>query len=113
MLQPEAIHDLMWFESEIEEVVSISLNGLVARQDLSRAYGFSNLASQALGTTAYSYALDEALHLHQTLSPSLRKLSRSVDSQPQRTDEITTRLKIALGLTDIYGFGLALLHELK
>jgi hypothetical protein len=104
-LQPETIPDQMWLESEIVEAMALSLEGLVERQDLTRAYSFTNNASQTLGVLARSYAFDEALYLYQALSPSLKKLSRSVEASAWRPDERLTRLKTALGLTDLYGLG--------
>lgn len=104
-LQPELVPDLMWFETEIEDIALYCLEGLFARKDLLSAYTFTNSAVSTFGTLASSYAVDEALHLFRTLSPVLRSEISKIDVTKDESEAEVSRLKLALGLTDVYGLG--------
>lgn len=106
-LRAEVVPDLMWFESEVEETVAYTLEGLFSRKDLESAYSFSNSAEAALKALAANFAVDESLHLFRTLAPLLRNQAHGTELKGVGTEEALLKMNYSLGLTDIYGLGFA------
>lgn len=103
-LLPDAVPDLMWFESEIEETIAYTLEKLLGRRDLQGVYALSNAAQRTLNSLAGNFAVSEALHLFRTLAP-LRAQSRATELTGAETEDDLLKLNLSLGLIDIYALG--------
>lgn len=104
-LLPDTIPDLIWFESEIEETVTYTLEKLLGRKDLQNVYAFSTAAQRTLYSLAGNFAVDEALHLFRTLAPPVRAQSHAAELTGTETEDDLLKLNLALGLIDIYALG--------
>jgi len=103
-LMPDAVPDLMWFESEIEETIAYTLEKLLGSRDLQSVYALSNAAQQTLYNLAGNFAVSEALHLFRTLVP-LRSECRAAELTGAETEDDLLKLNLSLGLIDIYALG--------
>lgn len=100
-LMPEAVPDLMWFESEVEETVAYTLEKLLGRGDLQGVYSLSNTAQRTLYSLAANFAVSEALHLFRTLAP-LKAQPHAAELTGADTEDELLKLNLFLGLIDIY-----------
>jgi hypothetical protein len=103
-LLPDAVPDLMWFESEIEETIAYAVEKLLDRRDMQGVYSLSNAAQRTLYHLAGNFAVNEALHLFRTLAP-LKAQARTTELTGTETEDDLLKLNLSLGLVDIYALG--------
>ncbi|MBS1794227.1 MAG: hypothetical protein JSS81_10255 [Acidobacteria bacterium] len=101
-LRPEEIPDLLWFENQIEETITFTLDKLLQRKDLNNVCFFFNSAQITIHNLSNNFAIDESFKLFRAASPALRNNTRSTDLTGIESEEGFLKLNFALGLTDLY-----------
>ena len=105
-LQPEIVPDQMWFESNIEQIVTKTMEALLKQNELSNSITIIDSLQRTLALLGERLAIEEALHLFKAVKPlvqaKIHKWSLTVGSSEQEVEQ----LALALALTDSIGIGL-------
>lgn len=105
-LQPQVVPDQMWFEVQVGEIVTRTMQALIKCNDFQSIQSLSNGILQTLAKLSELLAIDEAQEFLQRLRPLVAAQARSTEIENLATEAKEQQIGLALGLTDVYGVGL-------
>jgi hypothetical protein len=103
-LEPEYVPDHSWFEKRLVSLVSRTLTGLSARDDLDRAITVCIRLQGTLGNLGKEFAIEESLSLFQRLKMFAREVAMKTRIEVTTSDQAHT-LGLSLGAADACGTG--------
>ena len=104
-LQPESVSDLMWFETQIIQLLQDILRQLSERKDLNGTVSFATSLQKTMGTMGMQLAVEEALQVFKALAPHLRQQSGGEQITSAEGEQLQKATN-CLAIVELYSLGL-------
>lgn len=117
-IEPEIVHDPLWFEKETEEVLLQTFRVSFERNDAQSAVSVSSGVQVTLEVMAEHFLIGEALHLFRVLAPLVKEFARKGSPTLSPTIQDQEEFIPRIAVLDLYGLGfisilLGLFRELE